>query len=247
MHDVNTYVTLTYRDEDLPLGGSLKHRDWQLFMKRLRKKFRGRVRFFMCGEYGDKEWRPHYHAILFGVGFSDQKFFKYNKQGDPLYTSKSLDALWQLGHCSLGAATFTSAAYVARYITKKITGEAAKRHYRLDPPAIDWKTGEVVDRLRPEYCKSSQSGEAKGLGYGWLQKFKSDVFPCDFVVVEGRKMPIPRYYEKKLQESDPLIMEEIKHLRYLRSKEQADNNTPERLSVREEVKKAQVSKLRREL
>lgn len=245
MHDDNSYVTFTYDDDHLPLAGSLRHRDWQLFMKRFRKK-RGHTRFFMCGEYGEKRWRPHFHAILFGQDFADKCFYKYNKQGDPLFTSATLDSIWQQGACYLGAATFTSAAYVARYIMKKQTGKNAESHYRLAEPVICPETGEVIEALKPEYCRSSQTGPLKGLGYTWLRKFKRDVFPCDFVVVEGRKFPIPRYYEKVLTEEDPEIMDEIKHLRYLRSVEDRENQTPERLAVREQVKKAQTSQLRRD-
>lgn len=70
LHKENCFVTLTYGRDKCPVDGSLLHEDFQKFMKRLRKRV-GRVRFYMCGEYGPLNQRPHYHACLFGVSFSE--------------------------------------------------------------------------------------------------------------------------------------------------------------------------------
>lgn len=70
MHKANTFVTFTYDDDHLPVGG-LKYRDFQLMLKRLREKL-GPFRFFMCGEYGEQFRRPHYHALFFGLDFPDK-------------------------------------------------------------------------------------------------------------------------------------------------------------------------------
>lgn len=129
MHKENCFITLTYAPEHLPADQSLHYRDFQLFMKRLRKRFSGKViRFYMCGEYGENFGRPHFHACLFGHNFDDLTLWKVqNKQ--KLYRSKTLEELWPFGHSSVGTVTFESAAYVARYIMKKVTGEAAELHY----------------------------------------------------------------------------------------------------------------------
>jgi hypothetical protein len=104
----------------------------RLFIKRYRKKF-GQFRYYYCGEYGDKLGRPHYHLLIFGHEFEDQELFKTNHGNDKLYTSPSLDKLWGKGYAVIGELTFQSAAYVARYIMKKITGSIAKQHYeRID-------------------------------------------------------------------------------------------------------------------
>ena len=78
------FITLTYNNSSLPLTKdlipTLCKRDWQLFMKRLRKAFPDRkLRFYMCGEYGSHTLRPHYHAIIFGLdifAFPDLKYLK---------------------------------------------------------------------------------------------------------------------------------------------------------------------------
>jgi len=68
-HDDNIFVTLTYNNENLPKDGSLCLADLQKFMKRLRKKYGAGIRYFACGEYGEKLKRPHYHVCIFGLNF----------------------------------------------------------------------------------------------------------------------------------------------------------------------------------
>ena len=102
MHERNCFITLTYPDEFLPPHGGLIYRDFQLFMKRLRKRIGYPVRFFMCGEYGELDQRPHFHAILFGCDFDDRKYFSKTGSGYKLYTSDLLIQLWGMGHCPVG-------------------------------------------------------------------------------------------------------------------------------------------------
>ena len=119
-------MTLTYDTKFLPPGGSVSLRDVQLFMKRLRKaKEPSKLRFFLGAEYGDENRRPHYHAILFNCGFSDKLFFGRNGRGEPLFTSAELSRCWSIdgepiGHCTIGAVTFDSAVYCAKYALKQI-------------------------------------------------------------------------------------------------------------------------------
>lgn len=51
LHTQNCFLTLTYRDADLPARGVLTKRHWQLFAKRLRKA-KGSFRFFIVGSMG---------------------------------------------------------------------------------------------------------------------------------------------------------------------------------------------------
>lgn len=89
----NCFVTLTYGRGELPPLGSLDHRDFQLFMKRLRVTRSGTVRFYMCGEYGPTNGRPHYHACLFNVDFPDMVPAGKSKSGQIMYKSAELESL----------------------------------------------------------------------------------------------------------------------------------------------------------
>ena len=117
-HLHNSFLTLTYSDQHLPENGGLRFRDYQFFMKRLRKLF-PRARFYMCGEYVDQTKRPHYHAALFGPHFPDLIPLYKTGSGSMIYSSETLSKLWPLGHASLGELTRDSAAYIARYVMKK--------------------------------------------------------------------------------------------------------------------------------
>ncbi|WNK14179.1 MAG: replication initiator protein [Microvirus sp.] len=240
LHEDSCFATLTYDDEHLPRGGTLVPRDFQLFMKRLRKARASKLRFFHCGEYGETTGRPHYHALLFGVSFPDRRVCS---KGDfPLYSSRELDAIWGHGRCTLGALTAQSAAYCARYVMKKVTGDLAPDHYRF----VDHATGEVHD-LVPEYATMSRR---PGLGALWLRQYSGDVYPCDFVATkDGGQRPVPPYYDKLLKREDPIAYDVLKARRraYADEPRQRLNSTPSRLRVREEVKKAAISTLRRKL
>ena len=238
MHEENCFITLTYDKDHVPEDGSLRLRDFQLFMKRLRKRV-GKVRFFHCGEYGDKNRRPHYHAILFGFAFSDKVLFRIINN-NPLYISNTLSELWPLGLSSIGDVTFESAAYVARYCVKKVTGEAAEDHYEWPHP----DTGEIV-RVLPEY--TTQSREPP-IGGAWYEKYKKEVFPCDNVVIRnGIICRPPKAYDRRLEASDPKVFRRVRGARVRRAKEHAENNTPDRLRVREEVQRRRLELLPRKL
>lgn len=192
-------------------------------MKRLRWHFGAGIRFFHCGEYGEQFARPHYHALIFGVDFEDKSLFKI-QNGSRLYVSPTLTKLWGKGHCSIGDVTFQSAGYVARYVTKKITGDAAKDHYWTDPD----ENGEIF-KLAQEYTTQSRR---PGIAYDWYYKFKEDIYPHDNIVIDGRHFPVPRYYDKLLEKDDPDLFEQIKLKRQENMKEKAEDNTPERLAVK---------------
>ena len=128
----NCFVTLSYNDKHLPYFKSLNRRDLQLFFKKLRKHHKGieprmyqgkieyPIRYFACGEYGDKTLRPHYHIGIFNWIPDDLKLFKFNKIKQPLYRSNTVEKLWGKGFIIIGALTLESSAYIARYTQKKI-------------------------------------------------------------------------------------------------------------------------------
>lgn len=237
LYDKNCFITLTYRDEKLPKNNSLEVPAFQNFMKRLRKRFGAGIRFFQCGEYGEKFQRPHYHACLFNFDFPDRELFQI-RDGTRLYTSKALEELWTDGFSTIGDVTFESAAYVARYVTKKLTGDKAIDHYNV----VDHKTGEILIERKPEYVTMSRR---PGIGKPWLDKFNTDVYPGDFVVMDGKKMRPPKYYDSKFELDDPETFRKIKAQRKRQVIETAHNATWERLAVREEIQRQKFSLLRR--
>lgn len=236
MHEHNVFITLTYDDDHLPFDSSLNYRHFQLFLKRLRK-LKGPFRYYMCGEYGELTARPHYHACLFGVFFEDRELYRELPSGSKIYTSKTLEGLWSFGYSSIGDVTFESAAYVARYIMKKVTGRNAEEHYKI----VDDMTGEIYDRV-PEFTRMSLK---PGIGYTWFEKYKSEVYPHDRVIIRGREMKPPKYYDRLLALEAGDMSDMIEFDRYLKSLDSRENNSDDRLAVRETVVKAKLkSKLR---
>lgn len=237
VHENNCFITLTYDNENLPADKSLKLEDFQKFMKRLRKKYGPEIRFYHCGEYGDKHGRPHYHAILFNHDFSDRTHWSTNN-GYPLYISAELQHLWPYGYSSVADVTFDSAAYVARYVMKKITGEKAEDHYAR----YCQETGEYLYSIKPEYNTMSRR---PGIGKTWYEKHKTDVYPHDYVVVNGKKMKPPKYYDAILAFENEVEYNEIKRKRKLKAKQLEEDNNDERLAVKERKKLLDLKKLKR--
>ena len=235
MHESNLFVTLTYDDEHLPEWGSLRKKDFQGFINKLRKARKGtRVRYFHCGEYGDETNRPHYHAALFGVDFPDMQLYVHRGE-HRVYHSAELGELWGKGLTEIGSLTFESAAYIARYVTKKVNGKRADSHYtRVDPA-----TGELR-RIEQEYATMSRR---PGIGKDWYDRYKADVYPADEVVQRGKAMRPPRYYDKQLEQSDPHLYETMRKVR--RTNRDKSNQTEDRLRVREVCTLARASLFQR--
>lgn len=229
MHEHNVFLTLTYNDDSLPQFGSLEVSHFQKFMKRLRKARNGqKIRYFHCGEYGEKYDRPHYHALLFGVHFSDQYPWE-RKNGHTYYRSPELERLWPFGFSSIGSVTWDSAAYVARYIFKKQYGEHAGRKPNLD--GVDYFTGEHFAPLKDEYATMSRR---PGIGEQWYKEFGwTDCHRDDFIIFDGKRYKPPRYYDALLEKADPKKYEALKRKRRAKASEESPDQTPERLETRE--------------
>lgn len=248
LHEQNSFVTLTYSPDKLPKNGSLHLPHIQNLFKSLRKEFPNKqLRYYHCGEYGDKLKRPHYHVCFFGLDFNDKKFIFKTFDGNPLYTSPTLTRLWKHGFHTIGALTFESAAYTARYIMKKQKGHSAEiinpvtalKHYE----AVNLDTGEIIP-LKPEYTTMSLK---PAIALDWYNKHKDDVFPDDFIIHNGRKIKPPRYYSLKYQHEHPQLYEALQAQRKELSVQRQSDNTPARLKVRETVKLAQITNLKRKL
>lgn len=219
MYNQNCFITLTYNNKNLPKDRNIEKRALQLFFKKLRKHINTQeIRYYACGEYGDKMGRPHYHACIFNYDFPDKKLLhgaqrRFNKgyfqqtNDHDLFTSATLDKIWAKGYATIGELTFQSAGYVARYVTKKITGEKAKNHY--------------LGRT-PEFALMSRGNKKNGkggIGKPWLLKYFTDVYPKDFFTINGVKNKPPRYYDDLLKKIDPDLLVKLKIERAKRAKE----------------------------
>lgn len=231
LHDASCFLTVTYEDKYLPEGNTLVMEDHQKFMKRLRKRkggFGKGTRFFMCGEYGEKNARPHYHYLFFNRDFKDRKFYKMAKNGrDRLYTSEFAEDVWEKGLCVIGEVTLESCAYVARYICDKVNGDEAQRHYE-----VVTSDGVVVDRF-PEFTCMSRN---PGIASDWYEKFgKHSHLSGDFAVLDGKRVRMPRFYDGRFELTDPEELAKIKKRRLANARRYRKNNTRDRLRVREVV------------
>jgi hypothetical protein len=269
-HSSTCFITLTFDDDHLvkrddPM--SLDKRDFQLFMKRLRKhmvkeyfltklinylprftrKFLMRfaqkrvpkVRYFMCGEYGDLYKRPHYHAILFGLDFSDKQLHKI-KDGMRYYTSSLLSSLWPFGFNVVTDVTFDTCAYVARYIMKKHLGKDAHLQYDGN---LDEETGEIVGHRIPEYTTMSRR---PGIGKAWLDKYLQDVFPRDKIFLRGRGfMKPPKAYDSYYEVLNPVDHARIKQSRI--DSALANPKSEQQLHAAKVIKETQIKVLTRNL
>lgn len=237
----SSFITLTYDDDYLPSDGSLNLKHMQDFMKRLRRHidyYSGRkVKYYYCGEYGTHNTlRPHYHLILFGFRFPDSYLsadFRASRSRfgvkNPLFVSRALSKLWPYGFSTMGDVTFNSAAYVARYVTKKISNSK-------NNVVIQDKFHLHYGNRLPEFAHMSN-----GIGLSWIKKYLYDVYPSDFIVVHSKfknrtyKITPPRYYDQYLNSVDENLYNEVKRARFKRAIENADDNTSERLFVKEQI------------
>jgi hypothetical protein len=266
LHWDNCFITLTYNDENLPEDKSVHRSEVVNFIKRLRKyllkeygkheifdesgapykpkryKPNRAIKTFYCGEYGDKNTRPHYHVIVLGYDFPDKEYLRTSKSGHILWESKILDSLWKnkkgqtKGFANIGDVTFESAGYVARYCLKK---QKNKVYTFVD--GYDEETGEItkMHKLNPEFIGMSQ-----GIGKDWYKLFKEDTYK-DYLETNGFKNKIPRYYDKQLEKENPELYEKIKLKREQNAKENEPETKRRRLHAKNLVKQAQEKMLKR--
>ncbi len=163
------FITLTYSDEHNP--GILLKQDFQKFIKRLRKDYK--LKYFACGEYGDLTLRPHFHAILFGVNFSDdKKIFAKSKKGYPISISDTLGKYWKLGNHTIQDCSLATMIYTSLY---------AQKDKKLLP-----------DGYTPEFNLFSKS-----LGMAHLVANLDTYLQTDEVWIDGKAYKIPESVLKK--------------------------------------------------
>ena len=226
-HDSAYFVTLTYSDDFLPRNpvsdqetGEYKYDSFTLrkehlskFIKHVRKHFACQnIRFYGAGEYGSTTVRPHYHVIIFGLRLDDLVVYKRTPQGDILYTSCSLNECWsnfigydshgvprydQIGWCVVSPVTWETCAYVARYVTKKMSG-----------PLGEWFVSNNME------LPFSLMSRRPGIGKKWYDDHPYFWQESDFINVKSgvtaRKFRPPRYFEKLLEDDCPEVYQSRK-------------------------------------
>lgn len=202
-------------DEAYKRTVTLVRGDFSRFMKRLRKVVKDvygvdGLRFYAAGEYGDLNERPHYHCLLYNFDFPDKQYFA-TQNGCTYYTSEILSRAWGYGFVYISEFNYNTAAYTSRYVTKKINGNLKEQ----------WYQGK-----EPEYQVCSNR---PGIGRSWFEKYASDVYPSDFVVLYGKKkkdgsrkqlkVKPPKYYDNLYDKFSPDDFEEVKMKReaYIKS------------------------------
>lgn len=168
LHRDVSFVTLTYADKYCP--PTLSRPDLSLFFRYLRRKV-GKVRFFGCGEYGERRHRPHYHAILFG--------------------SSDLEAAqrsWGKGFVTLEPVTPARISYTAGYCAKKLG------FHRPKGEEIDFGTGEVYTHQPPFLQMSRRPGIGGDFREHWRSWRRSAVW-------QGSVFPVPRFLHQSYRES----------------------------------------------
>ena len=255
-YENNVMITLTYDNEHLPItkideNGEVKatlvKKHHQDFMKRLRKAFEPqKIRFYMCGEYGEKRDRPHYHIICFNLKIDDLKFKEWSfcdwsKEKNPLYESKKITNIWKQGRVILNEVNYETCAYVARYVTKKIKGVESAEYYE--------NRGQL-----PEYtCMSRRPG----IGEKFYEDNKDKIRNGEKIWQKTKKKVIEvkpgRYFDKLLEKDDPEALQKLKNQRLENSKIILENilsQTSKNVDEYREVKEAlntKYNKLKRQL
>lgn len=188
-HEFSSFITLTYDDVNLPADGSLRPSDMQLWLKRFRKRVAPlSIRYFGCGEYGDRTYRPHYHLAVFGYRGCTVGFLKNG--ACQCQQCLIVRETWGLGHVMVGELTVKSAQYITGYVAKKMT--------RPDNP--------VLQGRHPEFARMSLR---PGIGAGAVPDVASAVMQYKYdakvgdVPVDLRhgsaKLPLGRYLRRMLR------------------------------------------------
>lgn len=193
MHNDSIFLTLTYDDQHLE-SPKLIYAHWQDFLKSLRETrtryctskeetYAVRIPSMVTGEYGEKNKRPHWHALLFNYAPDDPVKKYTTERGEHVFTSKTLTDLWSKGNVEYGSVTIDSANYVARYAAKKLVHGNDQDH---------------------DYHPIHKTSSRYAIGRTWIEKYWKQTFDNGFIVLpDGQQDQIPRYYTDWLKKHKP--------------------------------------------
>lgn len=239
----NHFITLTYSNETLPPDADLRYEDLRNFFKRARHVFQTpdtSFRYFACGEYGDKTLRPHYHFAAFDFKIPDLRPFKRTESGW-YFISESLRETWGYGHVIVAPLEWSSAGYIARYVTKKMRGEDVRV-----------KRAAANSDEEAEYYTVQRAFQSKGLGLRWYLDNKQEVWDLDACMYRGQYLvKVPRYYFKKLKEEDIYWAQSVEARRWEKAAEkqrpELDTERDRQLLVELQAKNLELNALKRSL
>lgn len=221
LYEQNWFLTLTYDTEHLPwidsvntttgeviLGNPLYPKHLTKFMKDIRRQWEYHfnhegIRFFACGEYGELYERPHYHICLMNFPIPEEELVleTHNMEGDAIYSCERIEKIWGKGMVRLGALTWQSAAYVARYMVKKQKGPESEAYYH--------SKGQI-----PEFTRMSRR---PGIGREWYEQHKEEIYKNDEIFIPGKKgakkLKPAKYFDRLYDIEQPTRMESIKAMR----------------------------------
>lgn len=218
-HEHSYMITLTYDEQHVPVSYypdpdtgeaypalSLRKSDVQDYFKRLRRRIDyhdlgGKIRYYVAGEYGERTHRPHYHAVVFGLDLTgDFEPLRKSKSGNPVYYSQLIQDTWGLGLTAVTECNWHSCAYVARYVTKKLSG--------------DYKDFYATYNIEPEFSLQSRK---PGIAREYYDEHKDQIYTTDEIFLalpEGAKKIKPvAYYDRLYDLEQPEIVAACKERR----------------------------------
>lgn len=236
-HESSCMVTLTYAPENFPASQAQAERDVVLFVKRLRQHFKHVViKTSGVFELGEKSDRPHFHIICFGLRPNRSKLKERGYGGGAIWICDKLTELWGKGHVTWIDFAPAVAGYVFGYGMKKYSRTQSAGKYVYVRNSV---TGKLIP-FEPVkgVCKSLKPG----IGYQACVKYGRDWLRLGGCSTrDGKLLPIPDYYLKVLRRLGlELEVEDYLHrvAQLAMTPESMANRTPERLQVREVVRKA---------
>lgn len=261
------FITLTYDDDNLkinneielngityteteenPWNGTLEKEEATKFIKRLReymeRKYNNKgIKYMICGEYGGKTKRPHYHAILFGCELPIESFYAPRiKNNEVYYQNKIIEKLWTKGISNITECSWQTIAYVGRYITKKIIGNESEIEYAL----------------RGQQKEFLHVSKNPPIGYKYYLEHKLEIYDQDRIPIlhKGKTVYVkpPKLYDKYFEKEHPEKFNTIKKKRQREQMKQlkikamkTDHDEWAQLQIERRTKEAKTSTLKREL